>query len=334
MTLSSCFVLNNSSESLIVTVPLSEIVEFLQSSISEVTGSKAVLIHKPASISSATAGDISFVTSSSERGASYVASSKAAVLLVPSNLKVDGSDDKTLLFVDVPRLRFAQMVNHFFVKKMAAGIHPSAVIHASSKISSSAFIGPNVVIDQNCVVGEDCVIHANVHLYENTRLGRNVTINSSSSIGQDGFGYERLDSGEVFKFPHLGGVVLEDDVEIGACACIDRGTLDDTIIRRGARVDNLVHVAHNCEVGEHSYLISQCHLGGSVKVGKECWVSPLGAIRNGASIGDRVMVGMMSLVTKPIGDDVTLAGSPAQPLREFITQQKAIKSMVKNDKSQ
>jgi UDP-3-O-[3-hydroxymyristoyl] glucosamine N-acyltransferase len=284
-----------------------------------------------AAVDTAKRSQLSFVARSGDSGLKWINRSEAGVLLVPADMEcLDIDTDAVLVFVDVPRLCFARLVAHHFTPKLAPGIHSTAVIESSATIDPSATVGPYVVIDAGCTIGAGAVIHAHVHLYSGTRVGRNVIINSGSSIGQDGFGYERLSDGTVFKFPHLGGVILEDDVEIGANACVDRGTLADTIVRAGARVDNLVHVAHNCDVGEHTYLISQCHLGGSVKIGRECWISPMGAVRNGASVGDRSMVGMMTLVTKPIGDDVTVAGVPAQPLKDFIRTQKAIKSIAEN----
>lgn len=148
-------------------------------------------------------------------------------------------------------------------------------------------------------------------------------------IGADGFGYQRNESGELEKFPHLGGVVIEDNVEIGSNTCIDRGTLGDTIIREGSKIDNLVHIAHNVIVGRHAIVIAHSMVGGSVRIGDYAWVSPSACLRDVISIGDRSTVGLGAVVVKDVPDGGTVMGTPARPAEEYKAYLKALEKIMK-----
>jgi UDP-3-O-[3-hydroxymyristoyl] glucosamine N-acyltransferase len=144
-----------------------------------------------------------------------------------------------------------------------------------------------------------------------------VIIHAGTVIGADGFGYERNDGGELEKFPHLGHVVLEDNVEVGSNTCIDRGTLGDTIIREGAKIDNLVHIAHNVVVGRHAVVIAHAMIGGSTRIGDYAWVAPCACVRDVVSIGDRAMIGLGAVVVRDVPDGATVMGIPARPVDEY-----------------
>ncbi len=133
-------------------------------------------------------------------------------------------------------------------------------------------------------------------------------------IGADGFGYERNEVGELEKFPHVGGVLIEDNVEIGANSCIDRGSLGDTRICQGARIDNLVHIAHNVYVGRHAVVIANAMVGGGTHIGDFAWVAPSACLRDRIKIGDKSLVGLASLVTKDVPNGETVLGCPARSL--------------------
>lgn len=165
-------------------------------------------------------------------------------------------------------------------------------------------------------------------MYDGTRIGRNVTVFSGTVIGADGFGYERRADGGMEKFIHKGGVVIEDDVEIGSNTSIDRGTLGDTILRRGAKVDNQVHIAHNCDVGEDAVVIAQSMIGGSVKIGARAWIAPSVVVMNGIAIGQDAMCGLGSIVTKSVKDGETVMGNPARPLAEAKALLAAMKQLI------
>ena len=138
-------------------------------------------------------------------------------------------------------------------------------------------------------------------------------------LGGDGFGYVKNEATQEYElFPHLGGVVIEDHVHIGNNTCIDRGSLKDTIIHQGVKIDNLVHIAHNVTVGKNSLIIACSMIAGSVVIGENCWVAPSSSVRNGIYIGDNTTIGLGSVVTKSVGADETIAGNPAVPLAELI----------------
>jgi len=146
--------------------------------------------------------------------------------------------------------------------------------------------------------------------------GKNVQVGQNCSIGNDGFQYIKGPEGDIVKFPHFGNVVIEDDVEIANNVCIDRGALSNTIIRKGVKIDNLVHIAHNVEVGENTMIIALAMVAGSVKIGKNCWISPSSSIREQLTIGDNVLIGLGAVVIKDVESNSVMVGNPAKLLRK------------------
>jgi UDP-3-O-[3-hydroxymyristoyl] glucosamine N-acyltransferase len=228
-----------------------------------------------------------------------------------------------------PRLAFARSIAaHFAPSSIRVGVHPTAIIADDTIIDPAAAIGANVYIGSGCKIGAGCRIFPNVTILDRVTIGQNVTIYAGTVIGADGFGYEQNAAGGFEKFPHIGGVRIEDDVEIGANTCIDRGALDDTIIRRGARVDNLVHVAHNVEIGEDAMVIALTMLGGSVKIGARAWIAPSATIINQKSIGADATVGLAAVVTKDVAPGQVVMGSPAIDQAQFKAMNAAMKKLV------
>jgi UDP-3-O-[3-hydroxymyristoyl] glucosamine N-acyltransferase len=168
-------------------------------------------------------------------------------------------------------------------------------------IGADSVIGPNVMLHPHVVIGWD------VH------IGAGTTVFAGTVIGADGFGYERDDDGSVLKFPHLGGVRIGRGVEIGANTCVDRGTLGHTVIDDEARVDNLVHVAHNVRVGKRAFVIALTMIGGSTVVDDDAWVAPGTALMNGITIGQRATVGLGAVVVRSVEPDAVVMGNPAKP---------------------
>lgn len=147
--------------------------------------------------------------------------------------------------------------------------------------------------------------------------GNNVIIGEYCSIGKDGYQYILdEDSGKLIKFPHFGNIILEDDVEIGNNVCIARGALSNTILHKGVKVDNLVHIAHNVEIGENTQIIANAMIAGSVKIGKNCWISPSSSIKNQLVIGDNVLIGMGAVVIRNVESNSVMIGNPAKFLRK------------------
>lgn len=196
-------------------------------------------------------------------------------------------------------------------------VHPSAQVHESLVLPESVHIGPNVVLEagvelgRNCVVGpgtflgkdvrlgDDCHIHSNVSIYHNVSIGNNAIIHSGSVIGADGFGFA-FDGEKSVKIRQLGSVTIGDDVEIGSCSTIDRGTLDNTMIHNGVKIDNQVQIGHNCVIGEHSIICGCTGISGSVTIGRYCVMGGASGAVGHISIGDKVQVSAMSLVSESI----------------------------------
>lgn len=260
-----------------------------------------------------------------------IASSLTGTGLICSAAHADALNgaDVTCFVTGNPRLAFMRAVQQFFSRpRPAPGIHPRAVVDPSARIDGTASIGANCVIGANCSVGARSILHPNVTLMDDVRIGADVVVNSGTVIGADGFGYERNEDFELEKFPHIGGVVIEDDVEIGSNTSIDRGTLGDTLIRSGARIDNQCHISHNVVIGRHAAVIAQSMVGGSAVVGDRGWLAPAAIIMNQAKIGERATVGLGAVVVKDVPDGLTVMGSPAVPSDEFRAQRAAIKKLL------
>jgi UDP-3-O-[3-hydroxymyristoyl] glucosamine N-acyltransferase len=237
--------------------------------------------------------------------------------------------DRTIILADNPRLAFMRAVNIYFVsEKPLPGIHPTAVVSPSAKVDRTASIGPYVVIGAKCDIGAEVVIHPHVTLYSNVRVGRGSIINSGTVMGADGFGYERNELGVLEKFPHLGGVTIGENVEIGTNTSIDRGTLSDTFIGDRVRIDNLVHISHNVNIGADSAVIAQAMIGGSVRIGRSNWIAPGALVMNQITVGACATVGMGSVVVSDVLENSTVTGSPAISIDEFRKFRSAIKSIM------
>ena len=203
----------------------------------------------------------------------------------------------------------------------SAGIGPFAVIGEDARVGESTQIGAHSVIGAGCWIGEHCRIHPRVTLYAGVRIGHRVEIHSGAVIGADGFGYAQGE-GRYWKFPQAGIVEIADDVEIGANTTIDRGSLDDTRIAEGVKLDNLVHVAHNCQIGAHTVMAAQVGLSGSCEFGKHVVVGGQAGFGEQCYLEDGAVIGGQSGVLggKTIRSGQTVWGTPARPLEKFKEQ--------------
>jgi UDP-3-O-[3-hydroxymyristoyl] glucosamine N-acyltransferase LpxD len=212
---------------------------------------------------------------------------------------------------DNPRLTFIKALD-FLVREIGF-----ATWNTSPVIDPTAVIGQNVVIENGCVIGAHTVIEHNVVLHAGTRIGEHSRVRSCTSVGGDGFGFERLDDGIPLRFPHLGGVLIGNNVEIGSCTAIARGTLSDTIIEDNVKIDNLVHVAHNCLIKNGAFVIACAELSGGVEVGSNAWVAPNSCTHQKIVIGDGALVGLGAVVTKDVPARTVYAGNPAKKIRDL-----------------
>jgi UDP-3-O-[3-hydroxymyristoyl] glucosamine N-acyltransferase len=216
--------------------------------------------------------------------------------------------------VDNPRLKFAQIVGKFFTTTEFKGIASTAICSVESVISKSASIGEYAVIEDGVILGDDVQIGHHTVISRNVQIGDRSQIGSNSVIGTTGLGFERDENFNPIRIPHLGGVVIKNDVEIGSCVTIARGTIDNTYIDNMVKIDDHVFIAHNVTIGARSILVAGCEISGSVQIGQDCWIGPLSTIRDGLLIGQKSIVGMGAVVTKNVAANKTVAGNPA---REF-----------------
>lgn len=237
-------------------------------------------------------------------------------------------ENKCLIVTNNPKLLFAKIINTATKSTFRSSIHPSAVIHPEAKISLNCIIGPHCIIGK-CEIGEHTILHGNCTLYDGVRIGNNVIIDAGAVIGAAGFGFVREDDGTPVPFPQLGGVAIGDSVEIGANVCIDRGALQDTIIGQHTKIDNLVHISHNVEIGINTYIIGQCLIAGSVKIGDNCWIAA-SRILNKVCIGDNVTVGFGALVLNNIKSDKTYMGVPSMDIDAYSELQYKLKKLIKS----
>jgi UDP-3-O-[3-hydroxymyristoyl] glucosamine N-acyltransferase len=214
-------------------------------------------------------------------------------------------------------------------------VEAQAVIGERAQIGQDSHIGAGCAVGTGVTIGSECQIYANVTIYPGTKLGDRVIVHAGAVLGSDGFGYVRdSKTGHYEKFPQVGRLVIEDDVEIGANATIDRGALDETRIRRGAKIDNLVHVGHNCLIGEDVIIAAQTGLSGSIVIENGAVLGGQVGIGEHARIGEGVMLGGQGgvLPNKILrGKGVAFWGTPAQPLRQYLKQLATVARLAKKD---
>jgi UDP-3-O-[3-hydroxymyristoyl] glucosamine N-acyltransferase len=223
-----------------------------------------------------------------------------------------------LIIVDNPRAAFRVALQLFVETNHdveLSSIADTAHIHPSAIIGDRPTIGHNVVIESNVWLGNDVCIGHNSVIKAGSIIGNRVKIGSNCTIGGVGFGYEKNDDGRYEVLPHIGIVTIEDDVDIGNNTCVDRAVLGSTFLRNNAKVDNLVHISHNCDIGKNSLIIANTMVGGSVKIGENVWIAPSSSILNQRSVADNAMVGMGAVVLKDIPVDDVVVGNPAKSLR-------------------
>ena len=238
----------------------------------------------------------------------------SAVIVLPGVV----SDEKPLLQVERPKVAFARLLSLFHPRPAAAqGISPLAHISESAKVSEDVTIYPFVFVGDHCVIGRGSVLHPHVILYENVSLGQRVILHSGTVIGADGFGYV-FDGQTQVKIPQTGSVTIGDDVEIGANSCVDRATFGATVLERGVKLDNHVHIGHNCRIGENTVIAGQVGLSGSVEVGKNCIFAGHSGVVDHVKIGDQVTVMMKSAVSKDVPSRSVVSGQPAMEHRQWM----------------
>lgn len=282
--------------------------------VKEVIGGKNVMVRRVVALNSGevSEGDVVWI---SDKNIENVYSLKNLIIVIGEvfdRTRIEKSN--TYLIVDNPRFYFLNLVKEFFVERNEPSISERAIIDRSAIIGEKVTVHPGVIIERNCEIGSGSVIGCNSVIKKGTYIGKNVIIGANNTIGGDGFGYEKDEDGLYEGIPHIGNVIIEDGVEIGNNTAIDRGVLGSTIIRRNAKIDNLVHIAHGVEVGENSLIIANSMIAGSVSIGKNVWVAPSASILNKKRIGDDAVVGMGAVVLRDVDRHQTVVGNPARDI--------------------
>lgn len=267
-----------------------------------------------------------------------VMSSAAAVVLVPKDFPDTG--DRLVWRVEKPRIDFLKITELFVAKPLFTGINERASIDASVTLGVKVSVDAGAVIAKNAVIGDgsrigagafigegvvlgrDCIIEANATILPGAILGNRVIVHPAATISADGFGFVWLEDHH-HKVPQIGRVEIGDDVEIGACSCIDRATLGVTRIGKGTKIDNQVHVGHNCDIGEHVLLVAQVGISGSVTIGDNSVLGGKVGVVGHLRIGSGTTVGGRSTVTKDIPDNTHYWGTPAREFRKAMREQAA-----------
>jgi len=302
----------------------------------DIEGNPDIKVNTIAKIEEGHEGALSFLAN--PKYEHYIYQTKSSIVLVNKSFVPSASIGATLIRVENSYEAFASLLRLVDqARPRKKGIHPSAIIESSAKVGSDVFIGPYAYIGENCIIGDGCSIYPHVYIGDNTRLGINCTINpgvkiyhdcligegciihAGSVIGSDGFGFAPQSDNEYMKIPQLGNVVLEDHVEIGANVTIDRATMGSTIIRKGVKLDNLIQIGHNVEVGENSVMAAQTGISGSTKIGRNCMFGGQVGLAGHLKIADGTKIGAQGGILGDVKEENTaIIGSPAIEIKQFL----------------
>lgn len=291
-----------------------------------VEGDKDAVVSTFAKIEEGKAGAISFL--SNPKYTHYIYETESTIVLINEDVVLEHPVKPTLIRVKNAYESVAQLLQLYastLPKK--TGIDSLAFVSQTAKIGKDVYIAPFAYIGENVTIGDGSRIFPHVCIYDGCQIGSNVTIHAGSVIGADGFGFAPNQEG-YDKIPQLGIVVIEDNVEIGANTCIDRSTMGQTVIHKGVKLDNLIQVGHNCEIGENTVMSAQVGLAGSTKVGSWCMVGGQAGFSGHIHVADRTMVGAQSgVISNTKGNGENLIGAPAMDPKVFFRAQAVMKKL-------
>jgi UDP-3-O-[3-hydroxymyristoyl] glucosamine N-acyltransferase len=302
----------------------------------EIEGDPGMVVNTVEKIEEGHEGALSFIAN--PKYEHYIYSTKSSIVLVNKSFVLSSKVEATLIRVDNAYDAFASLLQLVVQSKpRKKGIHPTAIIEPSAKIGKDAYIGAYAYIGENCKIGDNCSIYPHVYIGDNSKVGDNCTLNpgvkiyhecvlgegvnihAGTVIGSDGFGFAPQSENEFMKIPQIGNVVIEDHVEIGANVAIDRATMGSTFIRKGVKLDNLIQIGHNVEVGENTVIAGQTGISGSTKIGKNCMFGGQVGIAGHLKIADGTKIGGMSGIAGDIKkENSVLLGYPAIDHKNFM----------------
>ncbi|MBP3349286.1 MAG: UDP-3-O-(3-hydroxymyristoyl)glucosamine N-acyltransferase [Bacteroidaceae bacterium] len=311
----------------------------------EIVGDAKVSVSNLAKIEEGTTGTITFL--SNPLYTQYIYTTQASIALVRRDFEPEKPVTPTLIKVDDPYTsltRLLELVEQ--ARGQKSGVEEPTHIALSAQVADDAYVGaftyigeravvgkgcklyPQVYIGDDVVIGNNVTLYPGVKIYHGCRIGNNCIVHAGSVIGSDGFGFAPQADGSYKKIPQIGIVILEDDVELGANTTIDRATMGATIIRRGVKLDNLVQIAHNVEVGENTVMAAQVGIAGSTKIGSQCMFGGQVGVAGHRHVGNRVVIGAQSGIPNDVKDNMELMGYPAVPKVEFARQTVHIKRLA------
>jgi UDP-3-O-[3-hydroxymyristoyl] glucosamine N-acyltransferase len=302
----------------------------------EIEGNPDIKVNTIAKIEEGQSGALSFLAN--PKYEHYLYETKSSIVLVNKSFVPSASVGATLIRVENAYEAFASLLRLVDqARPRKKGIHATAILENTAKIGNDVYIGPYAYVGENCVIGDGCSLYPHVYIGDNTKLGINCTLNpgvtiyhdcilgegctihAGSVIGSDGFGFAPQSDNEYMKIPQLGNVVLEDNVEIGANVTIDRATMGSTIIRRGVKLDNLIQIAHNVEVGENTVMAAQTGISGSTKIGKNCMFGGQVGLAGHLKIANGTKIGAQGGILGDVKEENTaIIGSPAIEIKQFL----------------
>lgn len=300
----------------------------------EVIGNPNAEVYKLSKIEEGIEGSLTFLAN--PKYVNYIYTTAATIVIVNKTFEAEHEVKATLIKVDDAYQAFSKLLEYYNqVKLMKSGIEQPSVISEGVQYGDDLYLGsfcylgqnvkignnvkiyPNSFIGDNVVIGDNCVFFAGVRIYSETEIGNNVTIHSGTIIGSDGFGFAPQEDGTYIKVPQIGNVIIEDNVEVGSCSTVDRATLGSTIIRKGAKLDNQIQVAHNVEIGENTVIAAQTGIAGSTKIGRNCMIGGQVGIAGHLVIGDNIKIQAQSGIGKSLKDGEVVQGSPAFNYGDF-----------------
>ena len=311
----------------------------------EVVGNPNAEVYKLSKIEEGTEGSLTFLAN--PKYTNFIYSTQATIAIVNASFEPEQEITTTLIKVDDAYQSFSKLLEYYNqIKLMKSGIEQPSVISEGVTYGTDLYLGsfcyvgknvsignnvkiyPNSFIGDNVTIGDNCVFFAGVRIYSESVIGNNCTIHANAVIGSDGFGFAPQADGTFTTIPQLGNVVLEDGVSVGANTTIDRATMGSTLIKKGVKIDNLVQIAHNVEVGENTAIAAQTGVSGSTKIGKNCLIGGQVGVAGHISIADKTIVTAQSGVTKTVRKEgQILGGTPASPNSEYLKRNALLRQL-------